>query len=55
MLSRIGRVLESLWLLTVLLVPLVYLHKGYVISEAEIANVEVPRAALLLALAALTA
>ena len=51
----ISRGLEGLWLLTVLLVPLVFFDKDYVISEAEIANVEVPKVALLRLLAGLMA
>ena len=47
--------MEILWLLTVFLVPLAFLDKQYVISEAEIANVEVPKVALLRLLAGLMA
>ena len=39
----------------VFLIPLAFLDKNYVISEAEIANVEVPKVALLRLLAGLTA
>ena len=55
MLPWINRGLESLWILTVLLVPLVFLNKDYAISEAAIANVEVPKVALLRLLAGMMA
>jgi len=55
LLPWINRGLEGLWLLMVFLIPLAFLDKNYVISEAEIANVEVPKVALLRLLAGLTA
>ena len=35
--------LEFLWLLTVVLVPIAYLDRDYVLSEAVIGYLEVPR------------
>ena len=55
LLPWIRRGLESLWILTVLLVPLVFLGKDYAISEADIANVEVPKVALLRSLTGMIA
>jgi tetratricopeptide (TPR) repeat protein len=43
----ISRGLESLWLLTVVLVPIAFLDRDYLISEAVISYVEVPKVALL--------
>ncbi|MCI0859827.1 MAG: hypothetical protein J4N81_13935 [Chloroflexi bacterium] len=43
----INRALESLWLLTVTLVPLAFFYPDYVFSEAVIAYVEVPKIAIL--------
>lgn len=51
LLPLIGRALESLWLLSVFLVPLTFLGQEYVVSEAQIAYAEVPKVALLRALA----
>ena len=50
-----NRGIELLWLLTVLLVPLVYLDRDFVRSEAVIAYVEVPKIALLRTLVGLMA
>ena len=47
--------MEGLWLLTVLLVPLVFLDRDYVKSEAVIGYVEVPKIALLRLLAGMMA
>ena len=47
----LGRGMEALWLLTVLLVPLVFLDRDYAKSEAIIGYVEVPKIALLRLLA----
>jgi len=47
----LDRGMEALWLLTVLLVPLVFLDRDYVKSEAVIGYVEVPKIALLRLLA----
>ena len=43
----INRALEALWLLTVVLVPLVFVNRGYMISEANIDYLELPKIALL--------
>lgn len=51
----ISRGLETLWLLTVVLVPLAFLDRDYALSEAIIAYVEVPKVALLRTLAGLMA
>jgi len=51
----INRGLEALWLLTVILVPLAFLDRGYAVSEAVIAYVEVPKVALLRTLVGLMA
>ena len=51
----INRSLEAMWLLSVLLVPLAFLSPGYVLSEAIIAYVEVPKIALLRTLVGLMA
>ncbi|PKB84264.1 MAG: hypothetical protein BZY88_00630 [SAR202 cluster bacterium Io17-Chloro-G9] len=51
----INRALETLWLLTVVLVPLAFLDRDYVRSEAVISYVEVPKIALLRTLAGLIA
>lgn len=51
----IGRCLEGLWLLTVVLVPVAFLDRDYLVSEAVIAYVEVPKVALLRTLAGLMA
>lgn len=48
----INRFLEALWLLTVFLVPLAFLDRDQVFSEAVIAYVEVPKVAVLRVLAA---
>jgi len=50
---RLG--LETLWLLAVLLVPLVFLNQDYATSEAKIGYVEIPKVALLRTLAGLAA
>jgi len=55
LLPWINRGLEGLWLLTVFLVPLMFLGQSYSISEAQIAYVEVPKVALLRGLAGLIA
>ena len=55
LLPWVSRGLEVLWLLTVFLVPLAFLDKEYVISEAAIAYVEIPKVALLRTLAGLMA
>ena len=47
----INRGLEGLWLSAVFLVPLIFLNQDYAVSEAAIANVEVPKVALLRTLA----
>jgi tetratricopeptide (TPR) repeat protein len=47
--------MEFLWLLAVLLVPLAFLDRDYVVSEAVISYVEVPKIALLRTLAGLMA
>jgi hypothetical protein len=39
--------MEALWLLTVVLVPLAFLDKEYIYSEAEIAFIELPKIAIL--------
>ena len=49
----INRCLEGLWLLAVALVPLAFLDRGYISSEAVISYVEVPKVALLRTLVAL--
>ena len=51
----INRALESLWLLTAILVPLAFLDREFIVSEAIIAYVEVPKIALLRTLVALMA
>ena len=51
----INRGLEVLWLLTVFLVPLAFFGPDYVLSEAIIAYVEVPKIALLRTLVGLMA
>src|SRR5918996_3776116 len=51
----INRGLELLWLLTVALVPLVFLDPDSFLSEAVIAYVEVPKIALLRTLVGLMA
>jgi len=51
----INRSLEALWLLTVVSVPLAFLDRDYLVSEAVIAYVEVPKVGLLRTLAALMA
>lgn len=51
----INRSLEALWLLSVLLVPLAFFGPDYVLSEAIIAYVEVPKIALLRTLVGLIA
>jgi len=43
----INRLLEVLWLLTVVLVPLAFLDRDYILSEAVVAFAEVPKIALL--------
>ena len=50
-----NRGLEALWLLTIVLVPLVFVPRGYVLSEATIDFLELPKVALLRTLAALMA
>ena len=50
-----NRGMEFLWLLVVVLVPLAFLDRGYVISEAVISYVELPKIALLRMLAGLMA
>ena len=51
----INRTLEALWLLTIVLVPLAYLDRDFIRSEAIISYVEVPKIALLRLLAAIMA
>jgi len=51
----INRALESLWLLTAVLVPLAFFDPEYALSEAAIAYVEVPKVALLHTLVGLMA
>ena len=51
----INRALESLWLLTAILVPLAFLDREFIVSEAIVAYVEVPKIALLRTLVALMA
>ncbi|HJN88630.1 MAG TPA: hypothetical protein QGI03_16025, partial [Dehalococcoidia bacterium] len=53
--SWINRGLESLWLLTVVLVPLAFVERGDLISASAIAYLEVPKIALLRTLAGLMA
>jgi tetratricopeptide (TPR) repeat protein len=55
LLPWISRSLEGLWLLAVFLVPLAFLDRDYSLSEAKIAYAEVPKIALLRALAAIIA
>ena len=55
LLPWISRSLEGLWLLAVFLVPLTFLDREYSLSEAQISYVEVPKVALLRALAGLIA
>ena len=55
LISWVNRALEALWLLTVLLVPLAFLDRGYSVSEAVIAYVEVPKVTLLRTLVGLIA
>lgn len=43
----LNRSIEGLWLLTVVLVPLAFLDRGLIYSEAAIAYLEVPKIALL--------
>ncbi len=47
--------MEALWLLSIVLVPLAFLDRDYLQSEAAISYVEVPKVALLRTLAALMA
>ena len=51
----INRALEALWLLTVVLVPLIFFDPDFAFSEAVISYVEVPKIALLRTLVALMA
>ena len=51
----INRALEVLWLVTIVLVPLAFLDRDYVFSEAVTSYVEVPKIALLRTLVALMA
>ena len=51
----INRSLEALWLLTIVLVPLAYLDRDFIRSEAVISYVEVPKLALLRLFAAIMA
>ena len=51
----INRGLELLWLLAVVLVPLVFLDRDHIVSELELAYVDVPKTALLRTLVALMA
>jgi len=51
LLPWISRGLETLWLLSVILIPLAYVNQDYLSSEALIAYVEVPKVALLRSLA----
>lgn len=51
MVKYLNWAIEGIWLLAVLLIPLAFLPKGYAVSEAVIAFVEVPKIALLKALA----
>ena len=53
LLRWITRSIEFLWLSAVILVPLAFLDRQYVVSEAVIAYVEVPKVALLRTLAGL--
>ena len=53
LLPYIRNVLEGLWILAAFLVPLIFVNQNYVISEAQIAYVEVPKVALLRTLASL--
>ena len=55
LLPWISRSLEGLWLLAVFLVPLTFLDREYSLSEARISYVEVPKVALLRALAGIIA
>ncbi len=47
LLAWINRIQEGLWLLTLFLVPLAFLSPNYILSEAVIAYVEVPKIAVL--------
>ena len=49
----VRRAMESLWLLTVFSVPLVFLGQDSAVSEAVIAHIEIPKIALLRTLAGL--
>ena len=49
----IRKALEALWLLTTILVPVVYVTHGYMIAEAENSFVEVPKITLLRSLVGL--
>ena len=51
----LSRSLEALWLLTVVLVPLAFLNRDYLLTEAVIGYVEVPKVTLLRTLTALMA
>ena len=55
LLAWINRALEFLWLAAVVLVPLAFLDREYVVSEAVIAYVEVPKVAILRTVAGLVA
>ncbi len=55
LLPWINRGLEGLWLVAAFLVPLMFVSQGYVISEAQISYVELPKVALLRTLAGLMA
>lgn len=55
MTAWLNRGLEALWLLAVVLVPIVYLDRDVVSSEAVIAYVELPKVALLRVLVAVMA
>lgn len=45
--ALLNKIIEALWLLTVVLVPLAFLDQDHIFSEAEIAFVEIPKIAIL--------
>ena len=50
----INHCLEGLWILAILLVPIAFLDRDYVVSEAAISYIEVPKIALLKLIGGLT-
>ena len=51
----VNRGLELLWLMIVVLVPLAFVSREYMVSEAAIAHLEIPKIAVLRTLAGLIA